>query len=235
MGITQLYSASEFFETITPIEFRPGQICWVPVPNPDLIPRILDVQRNLPEEHDEIQFVLREANQREDFKRADRGLPLKYLNLRSNEELLTQRAKKRPCVILTSEVDTYPEMTALLKQKGKKHQQQDCLFVIPCFSVQNEMYGTGFIPEMVARIKCMMYRQFFYLPKSKNFSEMVARFDRVHVVIGKAPASIEPSDVCLTELLFHLFVATFLYCVSGKSDEELETVRAIVREAYPKS
>ena len=155
------------------------------------------------------------------------------MNLRSNEELLVQRAKKRPAIIISSGVDSYPEIQDLLRSKGKKHHQQDCCFLIPFYGILHEAYGTGFIPEMVARIQCLMYRQFFYIPRSSQFSEGIARFDRIQVIIDRNPAAIETSEVCLAEDVFNLFLAMFLYCVSGKSDEELETVRDILKEAYP--
>lgn len=178
MSITQLYTPDEFFVSAKPNEFRLGQICWVPIPMPDSIPRILDVQRNTPEEHEEIKFELRLGNQQNDFK------------------------------------------------------QQDCLFVIPCYSIQSEEYGTGFIQPIVARTQCLMYRQFFYILKSNRFAELIARFDRVQAVIDRSPASIEPSDVCLSEEVFNLFLSMFIFCVSGKTNENLETVQALVREAY---
>lgn len=233
MSITQLYNDDEFFTAVDPREFRVGQICWVPIPNPDPIPRILDVQRNTPEEHEEVKLELRLANQVHDFKKRDRSLPIKYLNLRSNEELLAQSCKKRPSIILGAGVECYPEITKLLRQKGKKHQQQDCMFVIPCYSVQQEEYSSGFIQPIVERIKCLMYRQFFYLPPSKGFTELIARFDRTQIVIDRSPASIEPSDICLSEEIFNLFLSMFIFCVSGKTNKLLEDAKELVRDAYP--
>jgi hypothetical protein len=233
MSITQLYGPDEFFESVSLTAFRPGQICWVPVPNPDPIPRILDLQRNFPQEHEEVRFELREANQKDDFKRRDRSLPIKHLNLRSNEELLTQRAKKRPSIILSAGVECYPDIAKILKQRGKKHQQQDSIFVVPCYSVQKEAFDSGFIPEMVARIQCLMYRQFFYLPQCPEFSELIVRYDRIQVVNDRSPAAIEPSTICLSEEIFNLFLSMFLYCISGKANEDLESLRVILRDAYP--
>lgn len=233
MSITQLYTADEFFDDANPKDFRIGQFCWVPIPKPDPIPRILDVQRNTPEEHEEVKFELRLANQSRDFRTRDRSLPIKYLNLKSNEELLTQTCKKRPAIILSSNVECFPDIAKLLKQKGKKHQQQDCMFVIPCYSVQKEEYGSGFIQPIVARTQCLLYRQFFYIHKSKRFTELIARFDRLQVVIDRSPAAIEPTDLCLSEELFNLFLAMFLYCISGKTDGYLEDVKELVQEALP--
>ena len=233
MSILQLYPKDEFFIQKKQTDFQNGQFCWVPVPNLDPIPMILDVERNLPEEHEDIRFELRLANRGGDFRKRDRQLPIKYLNLRSNEELLSQRTKKRPCIILSSGVECFPDIAKLLRSKGKKHHQQDCLFVIPCFNILQDKYGSGFINEQVALIQCLMYRQFFYIPDSPVFSEMIARFDRIQVVIDRSPASIEPTDVCLAEEPLNLFLAMFIYCISGKADENLETVRSILKEAYP--
>lgn len=232
MSITQLYTKEEFYTATDPKDFRIGQICWVPIPNPDPIPRILDVQRNTPEEHEEVKFELRLGNQRDDFKKRDRSLPIKYLNMRSNEELLAQTCKKRPSIILATEVECYSDIAKILRQKGKKHQQQDCMFVVPCYSAQVEKYGTGFIQPIVERTKCLMYRQFFYLYPWYGTKDLIARFDRIHVVIDRSPASIEPTDVCLSKEVFNLFLSMYLFCISGKTNNLLEDVKELVRDAY---
>ena len=107
------------------------------------------------------------------------------------------------------------------------------MFVVPCYGVQQEEYGSGFIQPIVERAKCLMYRQFFYIPQSQRFTELIARFDRVQIVIDRSPASIEPSDVCLSEEIFNLFLSMFLFCISGRTDRLLEDVKELVREAYP--
>ena len=76
MGILQLYSPDEFFETADVREIRPGQFCWIPTPHIDPIPRILDVERSSPEEHGSVNFLIRNANLPGDFKTDDRVLPI---------------------------------------------------------------------------------------------------------------------------------------------------------------
>jgi hypothetical protein len=232
MAILQLYPPKEFYSSVDPRAFQPGQFCWIPVPHPDPIPRILDVDRSSPEEHSQVKFLMRNANSKGDFRTNDRGLPIKYLNLRSNEELLVQRAKKRPGIIICSEVDVFPAITELLRSKRKKHLQEDCLFVIPCYGIETRENSTGFPAEMVERIRCLLYRQFFYLPPYKAFTEGIARLDRIQVVIGRDPASIEPSDFSLSKEVFDLFLAIFLYCISGIEDEDLAPVRSLIMETY---
>lgn len=236
MGILQLYSPDEFYESVNVNEFRPGQFCWIPSPHIDPIPRILDVERNGPEEHEEVSFIIRNANRPKDFHTRDRTLPIKYLNLKSHEELLIQRAKKRPGIILSCEVDRFPELDKLLRQKGKKHLQDEAIFVIPGFSIEKEPGATGFPFEMVGRIRCLLYRQYFYYPlKTPHFTEGIARFDRVQVIVGKDSSTIKPIDVTLSKDVFNLFVAMFIYCISGEESQELQDIRDIVKDAYPET
>ena len=49
-------------------------------PHPEVIPRILDVERADPKEHFATRFEIRRYNERVDFRKKDR-LPIKMLNL----------------------------------------------------------------------------------------------------------------------------------------------------------
>jgi len=233
MSIMQLYTIDEFFIKVDPKEFRAGQLCRVPIPFHSSMPQILDAERSTPEEHEKIDFILRYADKSDDFKTRDRSLPIKYLKLRSNEELLVHRCKKRPAVILGNNLDSYPSIAKILKKFDKTHQQEDSLFVIPCYRTMEKTYGSGIIQPIVEYTKCMMYRQFFYIPPIKDFKETIARFDRIQIVIGRSPASIEPSDVCLSEEIFNLFVSMFIFCISGRTDPMFDDIRELVRSACP--
>jgi len=195
---------------------------------------ILDVERNSPEEHEAVKFKMRQANQAGDFTRRDRSLPIKYLEITSSEELLVQQAKKRPAVILSSSVDQYEDIRQLLKQKGKRHQQEDAIFVVPCYGIQTEFDPYGFIPEIVFRIRHMLYRQFFYVPASKKFDEGVLRLDRIQVVVGRDRSAIEPSDVCLSQEVTDFLLALFSYCLTGAESDDLTAILDLTRKKYPK-
>jgi len=232
MGILQLYPQNEFFEGAALNDFRPGQFCWIPSPHIDPIPRILDVERSQPEEHEKVSFTIRNANQNKDFHCRDRSLPIKNLNLKSHEELLIQKAKRRLGIILASEVDIFPEIHNLLRRQGKKHLQEDVIFVIPAYSCQKELYGGGFPEKMVARIRCLFYRQFFYFPAKPPLNEGIARFDRIQVIVSKDPSAVRPIEFALSREVFGLFLSMFLYCISGEKTEELMAIQEIVKEAY---
>jgi len=235
MGIMQLYGPEAFYTRTDPKNFKSGQICWIVSPQISEIPQILDVERNKAEEHDEFKFNLKNVDPDNDFKpSAKRTLPIKYLTLESTEELFIQKAKKRPAIILSSGLDAYPDITKLLRQRGKKHLQEDSLFLIPCYGVETQDDRHGFPSEMVTRIRCLLYRQFFYIPyHSPLKSESVARLDRIQVIVGKHRAAIEPTDLCLSNDVFQIFLSQFIFCITGIEEEEFTTVRSLVKEAYP--
>ena len=215
MGVLQYIPAKDFYATTEPNQYKIGQFCWIVSPAINPIPLIFDVERRDPQEHAEVKYFVRNADADRDFRAADRILPLKYLNLRSHEELLLQRAKKRPGIIISNGLDIYDEIKLLLTERSKKHLQEDSLFIVPCYGVETGSDLRGFPSQMVQRIRCLLYRQFFYLPASSPFEEGVARFDRIQVVVGRNRAAIEPTDKCLSEPAFALFLSLFVYCITG--------------------
>jgi hypothetical protein len=235
MGIMQLYGPEVFYTRTDPKNFKNGQICWIVSPHINEIPQILDVERNKAEEHDEFKFNLKNVDPDNDFKpSAKRTLPIKYLKLESTEELFIQKAKKRPAIIISAGLDAYPEITKLLRQRGKKHLQEDSLFLIPCYGVETQDDRRGFPAEMVVRIRCSLYRQFFYLPyHSPLKSESIARLDRIQVIVGRHRAAIEPTDLCLSDDVFQIFLSQFMFCISGIEEKEFTAFRSLVKEAYP--
>lgn len=234
MGIIQIYPLDEFYEPVDVREFKPGQFCWIPTQHIGPIPLILDIERSSPQEHEKVNFVMRNARADKDFHKRDRTLPIKYLNLKSHEELLVRRARKRPGIILSKEFDSFTEVEKLLKQKGKSHLQENCLFVIPCYSIEREPGGTGFPQEITARTRCLLYRQFFYFPtKAPHLIEGIARFDRIQVVVGRDPAAIKPMNISLSKEVFSLFLALFIYCISGEESPELKAVKELLKGIYP--
>lgn len=234
MPILDYFSPGEFFDTAGPNDFRPGQFCQVVVPYIDPIPKILDVERKNPEEHEQVKFELRPGNRVDDFRKRDRILPIKNLNLRSHEELLVQRAKRRPGIILSANnMDRYPEMDRVLRQMGKKHLQEDITFVLPCYGVQNELDGYGFPPAMVSRIRCLMYRQFFYFPGNDEVEEGIIRLDRIRIVVGKDYAAIRCLKTCLSEEVFPILQSLFIYCLTGTENCELQALRSLTMAAFP--
>ena len=235
MGITQVIPQKDFYITVERTSYALGQICYIPTPYIEPLPKILDVERSSPDEHEEVKFCLRQANCSDDFRTRGRVLPLKYLNLKSNEELLVQRAKKRPGIIISNETDAYSYIAKMLRQKGKKHLQEDALFVVPIYSIESNQRRTGYPQEMVEMIKYLLFRQFFYLPKCSGLSEGIARFDRIQVVVGRSPAAIDPCETGLSTQSLSLMNELLSFCITGFQSEKVKELRDVLREVYKES
>jgi hypothetical protein len=240
MGITQLLDP--FYIDISRERFRdqitPGQICWVPSPQPDVIPQILEVERADPSEHFIIRFKIRNV-QETDFRRKDE-LPLYMLKLRLHEELIVQRAKRRPAIILPSSNVLFKDIGHLLKSKGKKHLQQNCIIVVPIFDIERPQDPKGFPSEMVVRIKALLYNQFFYCPRTPSGMppvEGVARLDRIQIVSPGHRASFDPLPIKLSDdaltVLMHLLRSWL--CIRGAPEDEkyLLDLKELVKETLP--
>ena len=118
--------------------------------------------------------------------------------------------------------------------------------VVPLFSMETTLSPTGFPPEMVSRIKALMYNQFFYCPKipiGYNRIEGIARLDRIQVVIKSSfPGNkrvFEPIDIAFTDevnVIFINMLREWLGIPGNPEDiENLRTVRSIVSETLPPS
>jgi hypothetical protein len=240
MGITQLLDP--FYIEISGERFRdeikPGQLCWVPSPQPDKIPQILEAQRADPAEHYLTKFKIRNVTEADFHRKSE--LPLYRLRLRLNEELIVQIAKRRPAIVLPSNTIIFQDITQLLRTKGKKHLQQNCIIIVPIFGIERPQDPKGFPPEMVLRIKALLYNQFFYCPRTPSGMapiEGVARLDRIQVVFPGHRASFDPLPIKLSNdaltVLMHLLRSWL--CIRGAPEDEkyLRDLKELVKETLP--
>ena len=244
MGITQLFD--QFYKKLPEEDFQrrflTGQFCYIASPQLDVIPWVMEVKRADPTGHKKIDFKIREMCN-EDYYRKNE-LPLYHLKLRHNEELIIHKSKRRPGIIISAESIYFEDIAIILKSKRKKHLQQECVLVVPLFSMETTLSHSGFPPEMVSRIKALMYNQFFYCPKipiGVNRIEGIARLDRVQVIIKFSfPGNkrvFEPIDIAFTDEVTGIFInmlREWLGIPGNPEDiENLRTVRSIASEALP--
>ncbi len=212
-----------------------GHFCRVIAPHIQPVPQILDVERSNPEEHEKVHFSIRNANKSSDFRVSERILPLQYLRLRSNEELLIQKSKRRPAIVMSCEADVDVEVDRILRQQGKRHLQEKFFYVIPCYSTQKEGFGPGFPPVMMQRINCLLYRQFFPCPSHSPIREAVARLDRLQVVVGNDPNAISSMGIRLADEPFATLRAMLIYCLTGESNPHLDAIKNLLQSVYHSS
>jgi len=241
MGIVQIIDP--FYQKLDPnVSARVpqvGQIVNVVSPHPEVIPRILDVERADPTEHYATKFEIRPFDERVDFKKKDR-LPIKMLNLGLTEEVLAQTAKLRPAIVVAADFTIFDDVAKDLKTVGRKHLQQPFVHVVPLYGIQTDQHTGGFPPRMVARIRALMYKQFFFCP-SKNSPltvDSVARLDRMHPVLHtsvagvKSPAFI-PTDYALSPEALGVLMGMMRELFGSTEEPLLKVVRELAMEALP--
>lgn len=240
MGITQLLDP--FYIDISGERYRdqicPGQLCWVPAPQPQKIPQILEAERADPGEHYLTKFKIRNVLDT-DFRRKSE-LPLYRLKLRLNEELIVQIAKRRPAVVLPSSSTIFKKIDEILRSKGKTHLQQDCVLIVTIFDIERPQDPKGFPPEMVVRIKALLYNQFFYCPRTPSGMapiEGVARLDRIQVAFHGHRASFDPLPIKLSEdalaVLMHLLRSWLCIRAAPEDEKYLHELKELVKETLP--
>ncbi len=244
MGITKLFDQfykkipDEFFQT----KFITGQFCYIAAPQLEVIPWIMDVKRSDPTGHKKLDFAIRKLCDDDYCKKED--LPLYHLTLRYNEELIVQKSKRRPGIIMSSENIIFKDITELLRVKHKRHLQQEVILVAPLFSIETTLRQSGFPPEMVARTKALMYNQFFYCPPPPvGFARIdgIARLDRLQVIVTSSfPGNkivFQPINLSLSDEVTAIFVGMLRewlgISVLPDDLENLRIVKSIVSETLP--
>jgi hypothetical protein len=131
MGVLQLFD--RFYEAIPAGTLpAPGHLYWVPTPNVEEVPKILDVKRSSATEHEITDFEICEIGNHHFGKKT--RLPIKRLALGDTEELVITKAKKRLAVVLasitTNNIQTLPKGQ---QQRLAKHVEKNLL--LSCSSI----------------------------------------------------------------------------------------------------
>ena len=85
---------------------------------------------------------------------------------------------------------------------------------------------------MVARVKALMYRQFFYCPNEAPVYESVVRLDRIQPVIPLHPGWM-PENIALSGEVLGVLMGMLREYFGASQDEDLKALREIVQEALP--
>jgi len=179
MGVLQIFD--NFFDDTSSRQILPGRLVWVPTAQVDLAPKILEVERHSPHEHEAVSFKISEVNQSH-FKHKDR-LPIARFRLGSNEEAMISRAKKRLCVVLAviGEIDDF-QFPDKSQQKLAQHLFKTKTYIVaPTYSVSTNKDPGTFSPIIVGRIRALQYPQFFCLPDKDppEVPRSIVRLDRI--------------------------------------------------------
>lgn len=234
MGVMQLLEG-EFFTPRDPEQpARPGDVYWVPIPEIDRVPRILQVNRSQADNHFEAEFEVVSVTPQH-FRRSHGNdhLPVKLLELGQNHEAMISRAQKRPCVILAA--SSVEDLDALSEREARNAEAlgEPTYIVAPFTHVARPGGPYTFVPQLVARVRCLAYPQFFPLPeldKSGGGREpnSIVRLDRLrstHLHVG-----CDHAGLALSEEVLGLLRAQVRMLAGAEEPDERREVREIVEE-----
>ena len=160
----------EFYRQIEPVEARQldrGQICWGPV---------LYLSRNIqtaslasydPEDERRNRYAI--LSSKIDDPLLFDHTPIHELRLQNDEELLVNRAKRRPVIVMSQKTYHWPSGGGRLADSGR--------VCIPLYSFQNNDSA-----EFRNRIRAQEYPWWLYFPASHGFREGFARLERLQVI-----------------------------------------------------
>lgn len=230
MGITQVIDPFYQPLDLKKIKNRPvvGQFCWIAAPHIEKIPRIMEVERDNPTEHYATKFKIRNMTD-QDFRRKQK-LPIWSLTLRETEELVIQKAKKRLAIIIAAENTIFDDINETVG--GREHLQEENILGLPLYGIESAGHEGGFPPTMVARIKALMYRQFFYCPYNGPVYEAVVRLDRIQPVMPLYPGW-TPADIALSGEALGVLMGMLREYFGAPQDEDMKALREIVQDALP--
>ncbi len=232
MGITQVID--EFYVQLPSDTFRKvpivGQFCWIPAPHLDPVPRILEVERLRPEEHYASKFMIRNMTD-QDFTKETK-LPIKYLSLRETEELIVAKAKKRPAIIVAADLTIFDDIAQELKRLGLRHLQEESIMVVPLYAIETDEHSGGFPPVMTARIKALMYNQFFFCPQTGLglFNDSIARLDRIHIIKPIHP-TYEPKQFSLCPEALGVLMAMLRLLFGAEEEKDMKALKELLLES----
>ena len=212
-----------------------GHLVWCPVPHLEEVPRILDVDRASSNEHYATKFSIVQITQ-DHFRRKEK-LPIKALSLGDTEELLISKAKKRPCIIVTGNNTTFTDPAVVDEIQGRRHLQDNSVIVAPIYGLATYEDPKGFPPIMAARIKALLYNQFFYLPMTCPKTQIslreegIVRLDRIFA--ASPNRGMNPMDIKLAGEPLSVLTSMLQERFRGTPNDELKMMRELLFETLP--
>ena len=112
--------------------------------------------------------------------------------------------------------------------------QEESLIVAPLNSVESCDHEGGFPPVMVARIRALMYKQFFFCPKGNSplAADSIMRLDRLQTVIPDYPGFISEAFSLGSESL-GVLMAMLRSLFGAKEESDFEALKELVLELLP--
>lgn len=177
-------------------EYEIGQIVRTVVPDLGDRWKIFDAERSDQTSHSTVSGTVRHVDPTVDYRPKPSRLPVYHLQLGECEEILAIHSKMRPCVVLGVAGGIHDtEIPAGTERNiGRNALRHRAYCVAPGYSASQPDAPHAFGPTMTARIQCLMYPQFVYLPTSGGIirKPTIVRLDRAFWTTLPPPVVPEP-------------------------------------------
>ena len=225
-----------FYERRTGTEILPGDIVWCPTVCWDMKRKILNISRASTDikTHDMVHADIEDFSPEKHYKdeNPNRTLPIYKLGLRRFEELVLDRTKVRPCIVLHCEKEKVPLNGE--NDKGTILLNQDMLTLLPIYGLEDNGHNVKYNPKTIHRIKWLQYKKLFFFPADNNFNITKDSFARLDMIF-----QIPIRHICgpsLTKLHKNCFDLLKLYVLNhfqlGFSKEEYKAELALISLAH---
>jgi hypothetical protein len=181
-------------------QVKPGAVCWAVVPYVQTEFQVIRPVSYNPASADSSKYSLTSKTVKHICTGTDGAakLPHAALGLRSTEDLVACKVKKRPVVVLTECVNQ--------EDQGFPAHFRGCVLCAPLFTLVDEdgFEKTGYGAQVISRIVALQYRRVFPLPTQPHLDSVLCaiRLDRI--------ASIHVSCLSVPELKISSRWLTFI-------------------------
>lgn len=209
-----------------------GEIVFLPVPESRRRHWIGEVTRADGRSHTNATIKIREQIA-DDFKGKNNRLPIAALSLDSSHEIVVSRAKLRPAVVIASTVAVNCESLPEGPQRNKALNGLCQRFIVaPIYSVSRPNAAKTFGPVMTARVRGMMYSEFFYLPRSGSILTWpgVVRLDHV---LHSELIDCERTSLKLADRILAVLLEQFRLMIGGEASNEFKELRELLVACIP--
>jgi hypothetical protein len=157
-----------------------GSLIFAFVHQADHVPYSFEpVGRATPTEHKQAVVKVSPLKVDQPLKQVD--LPVAAMPLHGSEVWVAYRAKKRPCLVLSTEC---PAVDGALVRGMPKHSSAPTMLVAPYYGVDQNGLRAGFNPQFVERIRHCEYPQYMWdmLPHASATKESILRLDQIQPI-----------------------------------------------------
>src|SRR5579863_2553756 len=172
-----------------------GQLVWTPVPNLTPHASVVEAERTQDTSHQQVRARFVPLNDGHFVRRDHKQLPILNFKLGETEEMVAFKAKRRPAVV----VGVGATVLGGLDQYARPHHEENRVVLAPVYGLRSEDDPSGFSSVMAARVRHLLYRQYFPLaewkekrsrstfPSACSIQEGIVRFDRLQFVTPSPP------------------------------------------------